>query len=428
MKDPKKKKKKKKNAKKQSRFPAVLLCLLCVAALIGASVALHSMLNPQPTEPTTVPTTAPITAPTTSAKLIDIPDFSAMQDVSQAIQWATQNGMLLQITYLDNKGNTHTEQPEGTVLGIGEQQPSAGTSLKPGRPVQITVQVQLPLTIEDLIIGSWNRVEYDLASVCLDVITFHADGTFNTVTTKYLPMKEETELSLFGAYWGAPQELVKDYGNYFWRDGMLILEYTSYDSIPENDESVQAVYRAELADGELKLCFVGGNPEPSQAEKLYLSGATPDPELPLPDGVYSGSWVLYGDIFEYENQDLDQYYCIGGKLTLQADGSFALEIATLRKNYSNGWYYEENQVEHYRGTYTADGRCITLQYTARLDEAGQWAEVEKSENLLLTAMSERTEAEFGAYGICDIQRVSRDPAYNGDWIEYLLDLMTQRHP
>ena len=161
---------------------------------------------------------------------------------------------------------------------------------------------------------------------------------------------------------------------------------------------------------------------------MYLSGATPDPELPLPDGVYSGSWVLYGDIFEYENQDLDQYYCIGGKLTLQADGSFALEIATLRKNYSNGWYYEENQVEHYRGTYTVDGRCITLQYTARLDEAGQWAEVEKSENLLLTAMSERTEAEFGAYGICDIQRVSRDPAYNGDWIEYLLDLMTQRHP
>ncbi len=428
MKDPKKKKKKKKSAKKQSRFPAFLLCLLCVAALIGASVALHSMLNPQPTEPTTVPTTAPITAPTTSAKLIDIPDFSAMQGVSQASQWATENGMFLQITYLDNKGNTHTEQPEGTVLGIGEQQPSAGTSLKPGSTVQITVQVQLPLTIEDLIIGSWNRVEYDIASLGVEIFTFGADGTFSTVNTKYLPMKEETSLSLFGSYWGAPQKLSQESGNYFWRDGMLILEYTSYGSIPENNDTFQAVYRAELADGRLTLSFVGGNPVPKQEEAVYQSGETPDSQLPLPAGVYNGSWVLYGAVHEYEDQDVDQYYCMGGKLTLQADGSFTLEIATLRKNYENGWYYEESQVEHYRGTYTAETRRITLQYTGQMNAEGQWTDMEKTEAVTLTAMSERTEAEFGGYGVCDIQRVSRDPAYNGDWIEYLLDLMTQRHP
>jgi hypothetical protein len=266
------------------------------------------MLNPQPTEPTTVPTTAPITAPTTSAKLIDIPDFSAMQDVSQASQWATQNGMLLQITYLDNKGNTHTEQPEGIVLGIGEQQPSAGTSLKPGSTVQITVQVQLPLTIEDLIIGSWNRVEYGIATLGVEIFTFGTDGTFSTVNTKYLPMKEETDLRLFDSYWGAPQELAKEYGNYFWKDGMLILEYTCYDSIPENNASFQAVYRAEILDGELHLSFVGGNPEPAQEQKVYCAGATPDSELTLPADVYIGSWVLYGDVFEYENQDMDQYY------------------------------------------------------------------------------------------------------------------------
>lgn len=433
MKDPKKKKKKKKSAKKQNRFPAFLLCLFCVAALIGASVVLHSMLNPQDPEPTTNPTTQPATHPTTTvppslSNKVAIPDFASMQDVAAVSDWASQNSMVLEITYLDNKGNSHTVQPEGTVLGIGAQEPVAGTMLEPGSTIQITVNVQLPLTIEDYIIGSWNRVEYDLASVCLDVITFSADGTFSTFTTKYLPMKEETDLRLFDSYWGAPQELAKEYGNYFWRDGLLILEYTCYDSIPENNASFQAVYRAEIIDGQLKLSFVGGNPEPAQEQKVYCAGATPDSELTLPADVYSGSWVLYGDVFEYENQDMDQYYCIGGKLTLQADGNFALEIATLRKNYDKGWYYEESQLEHYRGTYTVDGRSITLQFSARLDEEGQWVKSEKIENLLFTAMSERTEAEFGAYGICDIQRVSRDPAYNGDWIEYLLDLMTQRHP
>lgn len=433
MKDPKKKKKKKKSAKKQSRFPAVLLCLVCVAALIGTSVLLHSMLNPQEQTPTTVPTTAPATNPTTTvpptvSRKIAIADFTSMQDVSAASDWATQNGMVLEITYLDNKGNTHTTQPEGTILNIGGQEPAAGSLLEPGSTIKITVNIQLPLTIEDLIIGSWNCVEYDLASVYLNVITFGADGTFSAVNTKYLPMKEETELSLFGSYWGAPQELSKDHGNYFWRDGMLILEYTCYDSIPENNDTFQAVYRAELVNGALKLAFVGGNPEPAQQETVYLYGATPNPELPMPTGVYSGSWVLYSDVFEYENQDVDQYYCVGGMLRLQSDGSFTLQIATLRKNYINGWYYVESQVVHYRGTYTADGRLITLQYTGRLDEEGQWTDMNKSESLFLTTMSERTEAEFGDYGICNIQRLSRDPAYNGDWIEYLLDLMTQRHP
>lgn len=366
-----------------------------------------------------------------------IPDFSEMTDPEQISLWASQNEMVLQVTYVDENGTEYASDPGGEILGVISQQPQPGKTLPPGSTVYVTLKVELPPTVQERIVGSWHFCDFDLLSLYLEEITFHEDGTFDTYGMGYIPVETEAELYLFGRYWSGAMGAAEESGTYSWTEDNLVLEYQYYDYYLEENISYQQIFKVDIGEDTLTLTYLEGDQPPRQDVLIYQTGARPAADTPLPEGIFAGVWVFHGEIRAHEIQEFDSHYAQGGQLILYEDGTFALENIQLSKSIHGGWYHMGGGEGRYCGNYTVENDCITLtytgQYVSNYDNVGNWlgtelVPYEDTEKLILTSLSEQTEADFGDFGICDLMRIGRNPEDTGDWVTRLLDMLSWANP
>ncbi len=415
--------------KKRRSGIVVLVIVLIVALLLMALVA--ALLLSEKKEPTSAPQVE------TVSNKRSVPDLVTMGDPEKAAQWAAENDMQLQITYVDELGNIYTTQPEGTILGIVDQQPASGTLMAPGGTVQIIVCVQLPPSLHEQLLGSWNSVYFNQFSLYLDVITFADDDTFTTSRMAHMQVDFETDLYLFGCYWDGTMGADDAYGTYSLQEDMLTLHYQYYDEYIQQEISYQQTFQVVISDETLTLIFVCGDQVPRQEQQVYQCGAKPDPDMPLPEGLYTGYWIFHGQIHEHEIQEFDLYYSEGGRLILHADGTFEIDYIALSYSGQDGWYYMGGGGDCYRGTYAVDGQVITLNYTdyyqSNFDDEGNWLgndwiPYEETATLTMSTLSDMTQADFGKHGVCTVMRISANTSGSEDWIDFLLSYMRSQYP
>lgn len=406
-----------------------LIWILIAAAII--LIAVLVILLFKPSQSVEQPET------TTISNEITVPDFLQMKEKERISAWAIENDIVLEFSYVDGKGKEYTSDPGGVIRGVIAQQPEAGKTLPPGSTVRVTLQVELPPTLQELLIGSWHNCKFDLLTLKLEEITFREDGTFDTYGMGYLPVEAGGELYLYGRYWSGAMGASEESGTYSWAGDNLVLQYQYYDNDLGENISYQQTFKVDIDEDTLTFTYLEGDRAPRQDVIVYQSGSQPDANSPLPEDTFVGSWVFHGEIHPYDIQESESHYTQGGLLRLYSDGTFTIDIIMLSKSFYGGWYHMGGGDSRYRGTYTVENGCITLNYTGQYvsnhDDMGNWLGTElipyeETEKLILTSLSKWTEADFGKYGICDLERISADPEYADEWVSYLLDLLTQMHP